>query len=114
QNVKRDFRPDLVADETPPTAKATAAAVNAGGAASYTFTVRFADNIAVDVNTLDDNDIYVTGPNGYTANATFVSVDSTAAGSPRVATYRVTPPGGKWDSTDNGSYKINIRAGDVL
>ncbi len=78
------------------------------------FTVTFTDATAgVDVSTLDSNDITVSGPNGYAANATFVSVDNPANGSPRVATYRIAAPGGFWNDADDGSYTVTQVANQV-
>ena len=94
------------ADGEAPTAVLTASHVNAGGATQYDFTVTYSDNIAIDVSTIDDLDIQVTGPSSFTEMAQLVSVDSLTNGTPRTATYRIVPPGGTWDSSDNGDYNI--------
>src|SRR5262249_35129677 len=44
---------------------------------------------------------------------TFTGVDINANGTPRVATYTFTPPGGSWDSGDYGIYTINMAANQV-
>ncbi|MCX5662489.1 MAG: hypothetical protein NTW19_22640, partial [Planctomycetota bacterium] len=100
-------------DTAPPTASVTAANVSAAGATSYTFTVTYSDNIAVNTATLDGSDIRVTGPNGYSALASFVSVDVGAPGTPRTATYSITPPGGAWAFSGNGTYTVSLVAGQV-
>src|SRR5205823_2330534 len=56
----------------------------------------------------------VSGPGGFTATPTFVSVDVNTNGTPRVATYQFTPPGGAWDPTDNGTYTISLQANEVM
>ncbi len=59
-------------DTTPPaTGTVTAPDVDAGGAGqtSYQFTIQFTDNVAIDVATLDGNDVTVTGPNSFSQNA---------------------------------------------
>ena len=82
--------------------------------AAYDFTIIYQDNTAVKASTLDGGDIRVTGPNGFDALAAFVSVDpATGDGSPLTATYRIVPPGGTWDSGDNGLYMIAQDIGQV-
>lgn len=102
-------------DGTAPMGTLTSAtAVNdASNATQYDFTVTFSDNAAVNVSTLDSTDVRVTGPNAFSALAAFVSVDNNTNGTPRVATYRLTPPGGTWDSADNGTYTIALEATQV-
>jgi parallel beta-helix repeat protein len=84
------------------------------GQTSYQFTIEFTDNVAIDVTTLDDGDVTVTGPDGFQQNAAFVSVTPAGNGTPRTATYRITPPGGAWDAADNGAYTIGLNANQVL
>jgi hypothetical protein len=74
------------------------------------FTVRYSDNMAVQVGSLDSSDIQVNGPGGFAQLATFVSVDTNSDGTPRTATYRITPPGGTWDTADNGTYTFDRNA----
>jgi len=96
-----------------PTAAATAANVTTGGATSYTFTVAYTGDTAINVGTLGNGDVNVTGPGAFNAAATFVSVDVNSNGSPRVATYSITPPGGSWDTADNGTYNVVMQTGQV-
>jgi large repetitive protein len=106
------FSVNVAAASTPPTAALTVAAPTAG-ATTQTFTVRYTDNVAVKVSTLDNSDVLVTGPNGFSQLATFVSVDVASDGTPRTATYRINAPGGNWDATDNGTYSVALQAGQV-
>ena len=76
--------------------------VTAAGGTTETFTVTYADNVAVNVSSLDSNDVRVTGPNGYNQPATLLSVDNSGNGTPRTATYQMAGPGGGWDLLDNG------------
>lgn len=73
----------------------------------YDFTVTYFDHSGIDVSTIDDTDIVVTGPGG-TLPARRVSVNSSSDGSPRTATYRITPPGGIWEPASNGTYQIRL------
>ncbi len=113
--VSADFTFTTVTpDTTAPTASLTSASnITSSGATTYSFTVTFSDNIAIKVSTLGSTDIRVTGPNGFTQTATFVSVDTNTNGTPRVATYRINTPGGTWDTTDNGTYTIAMLASQV-
>src|SRR5947208_14556147 len=58
----------------PPGATLAASDINSPGIGTYKFTVIYTDNAAVDVSTIDSNDVIVTGPNGYSQVASFVSV----------------------------------------
>jgi hypothetical protein len=100
-------------DKTAPTASNLVAPAPANGGTSYTFTVNVSDNQAIDVGSLDGNDIRVTGPGGFSQLATFVSVNPATNGSPRTATYRIVPPGGAWDAPDGGTYTVAIQSNQV-
>jgi parallel beta-helix repeat protein len=107
---------DVGAFEKPvnaPSASGSFANVTTPGATSYTFTVTYSDATAINVGTLDNNDIRVTGPNTFNQLATFISVDNNTNGTPRTATYRITPPGGSWDSPDSGTYTVSVEPNQV-
>jgi CSLREA domain-containing protein len=102
-------------DKTAPTAGSLVAAnVTTGGGTTYSFTVTFSDNLAIDVTSLDESDIRVTGSGGFNQLATLVSVTPAGNGTPRTATYQITAPGGAWDSLDGGSYTIAVEANQVF
>ncbi|HEY9836555.1 MAG TPA: Calx-beta domain-containing protein, partial [Vampirovibrionales bacterium] len=88
--------------------------VNTSGGTTHSFTVNYADNVAIDMSSLDGSDIQITGPNGFNSLATLVSVNSSENGTPRTATYQITAPGGTWDSGDNGSYAIALIGNQVF
>jgi hypothetical protein len=97
-----------------PTAKATAPAITKSGGSTYAFTVRFSDSSGLKISTISDNKaVQVTGPGGFSQYARFVKIDKSTNGSPRVATYSIKAPGGKWGPEDNGTYKISIRPSKV-
>ncbi len=101
------------ADATAPSAAAGSEVPTAGGTA-FDFTVTYTDSgSGLDASTFDGNDITVTGPNGFSADAAFISVNAPGNGSPRTVTYRITAPGGLWNVLDNGSYSINLNANQV-
>jgi SdrD B-like domain len=80
------------------------------GATVYTFSVAYTDAFALNPATLDSNNLLVSGPNGYTVDATFVAAGSATIqddGSLQtVVTYKITPPGGAWSIADDGLYSI--------
>ena len=83
------------------------------GETAYDFTVTLSDDSAIDVATLDNNDVYVTTPAAGSIAAAFVSVDAPSNGTPRTATYRIMPPGGSWDIADIGTYTVGIAGSQV-
>ena len=97
-----------------PTAAAITTNVTNGGGTSYSFTVRYADDGEIDVDSLDSNDVRVTGPGIFNVAATFVSVNINTNGTPRIATYSIVPPGGSWDFADNGTYNVVMQANQVF
>jgi len=104
----------IVADTLAPTAVQSINDVTSYGGTTHTFTVTYSDNYGIDISSLDDNDIRISAPGGFDVPATFVSVDNASHGSPRVATYRFSAPGGFFDASDNNTYTATIQAGQVL
>jgi len=98
----------------PPQADLQITDITQPGVAAKQFTVTYTDNMAVDVSSIDNSDVRVTGPNGYSRAAQLVSVDTPTDGTPRVATYSVAPPaGGSWTSGDNGAYTVWLQTNQV-
>ncbi len=95
-------------DTVPPTATYGRQSPSAVGAPSFDFTVTYADaTTSPDASTFDANDITVTGPNSFVANAVVIS----AAGN--VVTYRIAAPDGAWDGADNGAYTVSLNPNQV-
>jgi hypothetical protein len=102
-------------DKTAPTAGSLVAAnVTTDGGTTYSFTVSFSDNVAIDSTSIDGSDIRVTGPGGFDQRATLVGVTPAGNGASRTATYQITASGGAWDTTDNGTYTIGLEANQVI
>lgn len=97
-----------------PTAVATTTNVTTAGGTSYSFTVRYADDGTINAGTVDDNDVRVTGPRSFDIAATFVSGSFGTSGSVYDATYSIVPPGGSWDSADNGTYTVVMQESQVF
>jgi glucose/arabinose dehydrogenase len=103
----------LYTDVTPPTTIINAPNLTTSGGNTYTFNVTYSDNTIVNVATLDSNDLLVTGPNGFSQLAKFVSVDDNSENSPRTATYSINPVEGNWNVSNNGTYAIALQANQV-
>jgi N-acetylneuraminic acid mutarotase len=103
--------PTPIVDTIAPTASLTVSSITTSSL-SKTFTVTYADNVAVDVTDLDNFDIRVIG-SGFNQLASFVSVTPSGSGTPRTATYTITGPGGGWDITDNGNYSVMMEPNQV-
>lgn len=100
-------------DTQPPGALAAAADITIAGATSHVFTVTYTDATAVAAATFGHSNLTVTATNGFSANATFLGADVPGDGTPRIATYRIVPPGGDWDRADNAVYTIALNEGQV-
>jgi hypothetical protein len=100
-------------DTTPPAAVLNVANITSSGSPSHSLTVSYTDSTAVDVTTLGQGDLLVTGPNNYSNLVDFVSVDTPTDGTPRTAIYSTHAPGEDWDAADNGDYQVTLLDGEV-
>lgn len=78
---------------------------------AYKFQVRYTSTAGIDLSSLGDDDILVTGPNGYNLFADFLKGKRSKNGA--TATYQAFAPGGKFDAGDNGLYSLFVQAGAV-
>jgi hypothetical protein len=93
-----------------------AARLEEAGHVSYDFTLRYYDVQGINTASLNDTDVLITGPSGYSQLATLVEIGAqhaTTAGTARTVRYQVTAPSGTWDSDDSGFYTVNLRANQV-
>lgn len=98
----------------PPVAELLAVDLTRSGQVEHAFSVVYADDLAMDVSTLDSRDLLVTGPNGYEQMARWISVDTEGNGTPRTATYAVNAAGGgAWGPEHNGQYTVFMRPEEV-
>jgi hypothetical protein len=100
-------------DNAPFTPNLNAADVTQSGDTTYAFTIQYSDNTAVDLTTLDNKDVVVTGPLGFSQSAKLVSVDKDKKDSLYTATYSIDAPGGSWNTSDKGTYFIDLKANQV-
>lgn len=75
-------------------------------------TVTFADNIGIDSNSLDDQDILVSGPAGESLAVEFVQILSQNGGVMKVQ-YQILPPAGLWEGSKNGLYSVKLAVNQV-
>jgi len=105
----------------PPTASAATLNLNdsvlSTTTSTYSFTVNYTDANALSNASLDNNNLLVTGPNGYYQYASYES-----SGTPTVdsngyqhvaATYLITVPNGAWAANEGGTYAITMLANQV-
>jgi lysozyme len=99
----------FVLDTVAPTATLPVQSPGAG-ASTFDFTVNYADATAgVDASTVGAGDVTVTGPNGFSQAASFISYNSATG----AATYRINAPGGIWNADANGTYTVSQNATQV-
>src|SRR5262249_9604572 len=94
------------------TASLNAPGVAGTGAPAENFTVTYTDNTPLNLGSLNGGEISVSGPDGFTQNATLTDVTQT---SPTTwdATYQITPQGGSWTAADAGTYTVALVPGVV-
>ena len=106
-----------VSETTAPTSTLAAATLNTTINGPYTFTVTYADDTAVKLDTINGtttaSDIRVTGANGFSQLASLVRVTPNTNGRSLTATYQITAPDGSWGTNDNGTYTATLLAGQV-
>lgn len=98
----------------PPQAELQVSNLTLSGQTDLSLFVTYSDDTAVDITTLDANDLRVRGPNGYEVLAEFISVDTTVNGTPRTAAYAIAPPSGStWLPIHNGTYQVYMEPEQV-
>jgi hypothetical protein len=100
-------------DAVKPTARLVSAPTLRSTRKSLSFVVSYHDARKIDLATLGETDLLVTGPRGFSAHPRLVGVTRGRHASTRVAVYAVDGPGRRWDSGDNGVYTIHLGAGEV-
>ncbi|MBX7106090.1 MAG: right-handed parallel beta-helix repeat-containing protein, partial [Gemmataceae bacterium] len=88
-------------------------AVDYSGGSTYEFRVDYSGAVDIELSSLDDSDIRVSGPGGFSTMAKFLGLQSSQYSVPRTARYQFTPPGGAWDTSDYGRYTFSVEPGQV-
>ena len=97
----------------PPGAEVAVTDINQAGAGPHQLRVTYRDNVGIDVSSVDAADLRVTSASGSSLAVTLVSIDQITDGTPRVATYAVSPPGAFWTEQENGIYTVSVVADQV-
>jgi hypothetical protein len=100
-------------DTTPPTVTGSTTNAFRLNQSSHFLSVIYTDASGTDITSLDNRNILVSGPNGYSATAIFHSVTNSQGGTTSVANYWIYPPGGLWKASDNGVYTFSLQPGQV-
>ena len=79
----------------------------------YQLRMSYSHPSGVNLATVGNNDILVTGPGGFSQLMTLVRAKAQTRFNRVLATYRVAAPGGTWDQADNGVYTATLQAGAV-
>jgi hypothetical protein len=95
-------------DVTPARSELASVGEIVAGYAGATVTVRYIDDVAVDKADLDNADIIVIGPNGFSQILLLERTWHVAGYRTVHGVYRVTAPGGTWDAADDGVYEIRL------
>ncbi|HVJ80824.1 MAG TPA: DUF4214 domain-containing protein, partial [Planctomycetia bacterium] len=77
------------------------------------FSVTYSDDLALRLATFGNDDILVTGPNGFSAYAKAYGVDANADGPIRTVGYYVAVPEGGWQPVHNGTYALTMNSSGV-
>jgi hypothetical protein len=77
---------------------------------SQVLTVTYRDDEGIDVTTLDNRDVRITGPHGFVRYARLAAIGATADPRQRIVRYKLVAPGGSWDESDNGLYTLSLRS----
>jgi len=86
---------------------------NSTGKRHLSFDVKFTAAGGIDQSTLDNGDVRVVGPNGFSQLAGFAGIDTFPGSNNQYAIYTILGPGGHWNLNDNGVYHVQIRRRQV-
>ncbi|NQV25561.1 MAG: VCBS repeat-containing protein, partial [Rhodopirellula sp.] len=76
-------------------------------------TVKYVDDKAVDLTSLDLRDVELTREGFAETLLTPFEATMTTVDGVNAAVYRFTAPGGEWDASDNGTYVVHLREGEI-
>ena len=79
----------------------------------YQLRVTYSHPSGVNLGSVGNDDVVVTGPNGFNQPMQLVRARAQRRGTVVAATYRLAAPGGTWDAAENGVYTATLQAGSV-
>ena len=83
------------------------------GGRFYQLRMTYSHPSGIPVGAVGNDDILVTGPNGFSQQMQLVKAASQQRGTRVAATYRLAAPGGTWDTAENGVYTVTLQGGAV-
>ena len=83
------------------------------GGRFYNLRVTYSHPSGVNLGTVGNDDVVVTGPSGFSQAMTLVRARANRRTNSVTATYRMQAPGGTWDAAENGVYTATLQAGAV-
>lgn len=83
------------------------------GKRRLSFDVKYTASGGLDPATLDNHDVRVVGPHGFSALASFVGLANFQGANGQYAIYSVRGPGGHWNTADAGDYHVTLRSRQV-
>ncbi|MGC9505942.1 glycosyl hydrolase family 28-related protein [Baaleninema sp.] len=84
-----------------------------GSALPYTVTVSYHGDYTLEPSSIDESDISVTDGSGTVLEVSLVNINSDSRGNPANVSYAIDPPGGTWDASDSGPYRITLEPNAV-
>ncbi len=81
--------------------------VSVGGFGYSLFQIHYHDTHRIDLGSLGNQNLVITGP-GYSMTAYYFGTFGGTTQNDVYAFYGFYPPGGSWDSADNGAYSISL------
>jgi Tol biopolymer transport system component/Ca2+-binding RTX toxin-like protein len=102
-----------IVPRTVPTANMVALTPLESSAQFTEINVTYADSAAISANSIGSNDLFVTGPRGFSQFATFVSKSEQTDNRIISAKYRISAPGTGWDPSESGTYFVSLPNGAV-
>ena len=68
--------------------------------------VTYSDDLAMDVLSIDKDDLLITGPDNFQSPVRFIATDVPGDGTPRTGYYQLDAPAGGWTHNHSGTYSI--------
>lgn len=101
-------------DNTPPTALSDNRSITVPGRTNFVVQVKYSDTSGIDGSSLGNDDVQLVKSDGsFVANGRLMIPGLIRNTTTYHAMYEFQAPGGAWDASDNGTYRIVARSGAV-
>ncbi len=87
--------------------------ITTGGYGYQFFQVYYHDKNHIDFGSLSNRNLMITGPNGYSMPALYYGTFGRTTRTDVYVFYAFYPPGGSWDSADNGLYTLTLEPSQI-